>query len=279
MHVSQMLAHQENWLDAFCIANSVSSCRASIHDCQDVGLEQVVWTDGACTNNQDHRFRRAGSGIYYHVASDYNFSFALPGVVQTNQRAELFAVLVTCLRDPRPLDIRSDSEYVCNGFQSLGSDGGLRNKCEHDDLWTALGSELQRRGSEVRVSWVKGHAKKRDIEQGRTTIEDMAGNNGADELAVIGAATHLLPFEVVAAAHERRQWAVHVQQMMVSILQARLAEENAIAIDAEDDRGSNMGDLIACDECDHGVSAEACEYMDRIDDDIDSRDIILRGTE
>ena len=120
---------------------------------------------------------------------------------------------------------------------------------------------------------------KRDIEQGRTTIEDMAGNNGADELAVIGAATHLLPFEVVAAARERRQWAVHVQQMMVSILQARLAEENAIANDAGDDRGSDMGDHIACDECDHGVSAEACEYMKSNDDDVDNRDVILGDTE
>ena len=277
MQVSQLLAHEENWLSAFCTAHAVSSCRASIHECEESGLERVVWTDGACTNNQDRRFRRAGSGIYYDVANTYNLGFALPGVVQTNQRAELFAVLVTCLRDPRPLDIRSDSEYVCNGVNSLGSDDLCKR--DNDDLWTALRSELQMRESAVRVSWVKGHAKKRDVEQGRATLEDMEGNNGADALAVFGAAIHLLPPEVVAAAHERRELAIHVQQMMVSILQARLAEENATANDAGDDRGSDMGDHIACDECDHGVSAEACEYMKSNDDDVDNRDVILGDTE
>ena len=45
-----------------------------------------------------------------------NLSAILPGVVQSNQRAELLAVVLTCLRDPRRLDIRSDSEYVCKGL-------------------------------------------------------------------------------------------------------------------------------------------------------------------
>ena len=98
-------------------------------------------------------------------------------------------------------------------------------------------------------------------------------------IAVSGAAIHLLPPEFLAAAHERRELAVHAQQMMVSTLQARLAEENATANDAGDDRGSDMGDHVACDECDHGVSAEACEYMKSNDDDVDNRDVILGDTE
>ena len=280
MQVRQLLTHEENWLDVFCIANAVSLCRDSIHACQEAGLEQIVWTDGACTNNQDHRFRRAGAGIYYNDSSIYNLSFALPGIVQTNQRAELFAVLVSCLRDPRPLDIRSYSEYVCNGFESLLS-RGLHLGRDHDDLWKALESELDSRESCVRVSWVKAHANKRDIEQGRTTLLDMKGNNGADELAVAGASVHQFPSEVVTAAHERRDWAVNVQQMMVSILKARFAEENATANDAGDDRGSDMGDHVACQDYDHddGMSAEASDDRERIDDEIDSGEAILSDTE
>ena len=53
------------------------------------------------------------------------------------------------------------------------------------------------------------------IEHGRTTLLDMEGNNGADELALAGASAHQFPSEVVTVAHERRDWAVHVQQMMV----------------------------------------------------------------
>ena len=80
--------------------------------------EQTLWTDGACANNQDSRFRRAGSGIFYGDDHAMNLSAAVPGLIQTNQRAELLAVVLACLRDPRPLDIRSDSDYVCSGFSS-----------------------------------------------------------------------------------------------------------------------------------------------------------------
>ena len=48
-----------------------------------------------------------------------DLSVILPGRVQSNQRAELLAVVLTCLRYPRPLDIRSDSEYVCKGARVL----------------------------------------------------------------------------------------------------------------------------------------------------------------
>ena len=144
---------------------------------------------------------------------------------------------------------------------------------DRDDLWKALESELDSRESCVRVSWVKAHANKRDIQQGRTTLLDMKGNNGADELAVAGASVHQFPSEVVTAAHERRDWAVNVQQMMVYILKARFAEENATANDAGDDRGSDMGDH------DDGMSAEASDDRERIDDEIDSGEAIASDTD
>ena len=51
--------------------------RSMVQSCQDQ-VKQVIWTDGACKNNQDHRFRRAGCGIFYGPAHHMNLSVILP---------------------------------------------------------------------------------------------------------------------------------------------------------------------------------------------------------
>ena len=129
-----------------------NDCRNRIASGVGSFLPQVLWIDGASSNNQDHRFRRAGSGIFYGPSHVLNFSCLLPGLSQTNQRAELFAVLLACLRDQRDLDIRSDSEYVCSGVRALHSwcDGGWQG--ENVDLWNMLASELRTRETNVSVS-------------------------------------------------------------------------------------------------------------------------------
>ena len=98
---------------------------------------------------------------------------------------------------------------------------------DHIDLWNLLAHELRSRVSLVRVSWVKGHAKHIDVVRGRTTREDMDGNNGADELAVAGASMQQFPPEVVDAANERKDVAVQVQQMTLAILKARFLAEGS----------------------------------------------------
>ena len=75
----------------------------------------VVYTDGACTNNQNCRFRRAGVGIFWCNEDDRNVSLPLPGYLQTNQRAELYAVKAVLEQCHGKLDIRTDSQYVFDG--------------------------------------------------------------------------------------------------------------------------------------------------------------------
>ena len=90
-----------------------SSAWNAVHQLScDVRQLQKVWTDGASSNNQDARFRRAGSGIYYGDTHGMNLHVMVPGLLQSNQRAELLAVVLACLRDPRPLDIRPDSMFA-----------------------------------------------------------------------------------------------------------------------------------------------------------------------
>ena len=169
--------------------------RQSLHG----GQVQTVWTDGAASYNQDYRFRRAGVGVFYGIQHDMNMSVALPGIWQSNQRAELLAVVLTCLRDPRPLDIRSDSDYVCKGVAAYQGGSACTAKRDHDDLWRLLESELHTRDTRVCVSWVKGHATEADVRRGRATALDKWGNDGADALAVLGAALHRAPEEVCAS--------------------------------------------------------------------------------
>ena len=172
-----------------------------------------------------------------------NLSLAMPGHIQSNQRAELLAVLVTCLRDPRPLDIRYDSEYVYKGVHSRSSWSQSGWRGDNADLWDMLSSELESRGSIVNVSWVKGHAKTIDVQRGRTTERDKWGNDGADVLAVKGADLHKIPENILQSARERRSLAKIVQKMMVTVLRARFHAEASQA-SVVMDRGSEMGDCI-----------------------------------
>ena len=240
LDLSAVLEDEECVLRDFAAHYNLRACREFIES-SDSQSPQTVWTDGACSNNQDDRFRRAGSGVFYSSAHSMNWQGMLPGLLQSNQRAELFAVLVTCLRDPRPLDIRSDSMYVCDGFANWQTWMHEGWPGQHADLWNALASELSGRAHMVSVSWVLGHAKRIDVMRGRTSWEDKLGNDGADALAVAGAASHAAPVEVIASAKSRRLLALSVQAMMLAIARARQAAF-PLACDHDADRGSDLGD-------------------------------------
>ena len=121
-----------------------------------------------------------------------------------------------------------------------------------------LAKELRTRATNVCVSWVKGHATRVDAERGRTTEEDKTGNDGADALAVAGAALHTVSVEVVGSARQRRKCATSVQKMMLAVLKARLRAEHEQNDDEADgaDRGSEidcMDNLLFDDEFGSGA--------------------------
>ena len=53
----------------------------------------IVFTDGACQGNQFRQLRIAGYGAFWGLEHPFNISEVLPGDEQTNNRAELVAVL------------------------------------------------------------------------------------------------------------------------------------------------------------------------------------------
>eukprot|EP00973_Karenia_brevis_P036330 5009452-Karenia_brevis.AAC.1 len=66
----------------------------------------VVYTDGACRHNQNSKLRRAGVGAFWGPKHAKNISTPLSGAVQTNQRAEMMAVLLAVRAESRNMEIR-----------------------------------------------------------------------------------------------------------------------------------------------------------------------------
>eukprot|EP00662_Eupelagonemidae_sp_cell21_P057433 gene57433-biopygen28340 len=129
----------------------------------------IVFTDGAATNNQDERFRRAGYGAYWGPAHPLNIGALLKGSNQGNNAAELQAVIAALQADPRPLEIRSDSDHVCNGAnrdRHRWRETGWRPKklataeiC-NADRWRQLDEIIQNRGEgRDLIVRVKGHTR------------------------------------------------------------------------------------------------------------------------
>ena len=76
----------------------------------------VVYTDGAAKGNQFRSARAAGIGGFWCKDHPFNFSEALKGDIQTNNRAELTAVLRVFQLEARPVDVRTDSASVAKGI-------------------------------------------------------------------------------------------------------------------------------------------------------------------
>ena len=75
----------------------------------------VVFTDGACRCNQHKAVRRAGVGGFWADNHPFNFGAPLESGDQTNNRAEMVAVIRVLQLEERPLDIRTDSKYLYDG--------------------------------------------------------------------------------------------------------------------------------------------------------------------
>ncbi|KAJ3573178.1 hypothetical protein NP233_g2591 [Leucocoprinus birnbaumii] len=137
---------------------------------------EIVYTDGGCINNGTND-ARAGSGIFFGDNDDRNSSFRLPTKIQSNQAAEIYAIIKAAeLADPeKHLHIKSDSMYAIEGLTinlEKHEDAGWL-KVSNKDLFIEATDKLRRRKGETVLEWVKGHANER-------------GNEEADRLASEG---------------------------------------------------------------------------------------------
>ena len=187
----------------------------------------IVFTDGACKRQGKHpRLRCAGIGVFFGSAHHpANVSTPLMGRVQTNQRAELQAVVTAAARDHRHLHIKTDSAFVVGGFERFAQWQASGWQGSHGDLWAQLQVMLESAPGRLHISKVKGHASWLDVRMGRSTLADKTGNDAADKLAVAGSNQHPAAIVLQRQCEEASEKCSRVQR---SLLDIALAREEAL---------------------------------------------------
>ncbi len=141
----------------------------------------VIWTDGSSRGN-GRVGATAGMGVYFGPSDPRNLSERLPGVVQTNNRAELTAIIraLEAVAPDANIVIKTDSQYSVSCFtiwaQSWIRRGWKNSKgspVENRDL-IQKGLELLKRPGVTKFVKVRAHI-------------GTAGNEAADHLANMGA--------------------------------------------------------------------------------------------
>ncbi|EJD46566.1 ribonuclease H-like protein [Auricularia subglabra TFB-10046 SS5] len=170
-------------------------------------LWDVLYTDGACSNNGKGAAALAGIGVWSAEDEGRRLSERCPGE-QTNNRAELIAIIRALESTPfggKQLLVKTDSEYALNcvyQWMRKWSDNGWKTAAgqpvKNQQLLRYLSALLQLRDmrGKVRLQHVRGH-------NGDT------GNEAADALARAGA---LLP-----PVEEEDDWETKLQDMQGQI--------------------------------------------------------------
>jgi ribonuclease HI len=207
-----------------CTPPAASAC----HDT--AALPVTVYTDGVCIHGKFPNLRRAGVGVWWGEGHPLNHSAPLGGPHQTNQRAELAAVIHAIMQEKRLLHVKSDSAYVVNGCNRYLSAWAAVNwhKVKNADLWKQLHNLTQSRApGSFSISKIKGHATAKDVRLGKVRLADKVGNDAADYLATLGALSHAPSADAVLKAELRLAVTKDVQRLMVDILVARGAHVQA----------------------------------------------------
>ncbi|KAI4290725.1 MAG: hypothetical protein L6R35_000032 [Caloplaca aegaea] len=144
-----------------------------------------IHTDGSALNNGGAE-AFAGVGVYFGPADKRNISETLPGPRQTNQRAELTAILRAMEIVPRNLNVSiiTDSKYGIDcvtvwhiNWRKNGWKTSAGKAVENRDLVENILAKIEEReslGTLTAFEWIKGH-------------NNNAGNVEADRLAQEGA--------------------------------------------------------------------------------------------
>ncbi|KAK7419139.1 hypothetical protein QQX98_003478 [Neonectria punicea] len=144
-----------------------------------------IYTDGSSLAN-GKKESRAGLGVFFGAGDPRNLSEKLEGEPQTNQRAELMAILRALEIAPleQTVQILTDSQYSINcvtqwalSWDRKGWKTATGGEVKNQDIIRnvlARMTERTKAGANTYYQWVKGHASN-------------SGNVAADRLAVLGA--------------------------------------------------------------------------------------------
>lgn len=144
-----------------------------------------IYTDGSSQGNGKPG-ARAGLGVFFGPDDERNLAERLPGIPQTNQRAELLAMLRAMELVPvtQGIKILTDSKYsiacatdwVANWEKNNWKNAAKKDVMNQDIIRPLVAKKREREaaGATTEFEWVKGHATD-------------PGNIAADRLANMGA--------------------------------------------------------------------------------------------
>lgn len=179
----------------------------------DISTMTSIYTDGSSLNNGSDG-AVAGYGIYFGPGDVRNSANRLAGPKQTNQRAELTAIVKALTRCPEEEDvaIHTDSQYSINCFtvwHHAWSKNGWKNSkkqpVENRDLIQAGLDIMASRKGKTRLIKVKAHV-------------GILGNEMADRLANEGAMKPQSEEYAVKYADGRKTFAVKHEDQTISTL-------------------------------------------------------------
>ena len=138
---------------------------------------QIVFTDGSCLNNGT-KYASGGIGVYFGDDDPRNLSEKLNGEKQTNNRAELTAVIRALQETTCSLKICTDSMYVQKGitlwikkWEHNNWKTSKNTDVENKDLWQLLQYLIKDR--DISFQYVKAHCGIKGNE-----CADLLANNG-----------------------------------------------------------------------------------------------------
>lgn len=148
---------------------------------------------------------RCGVGVHYvnpHRQPVFDASMPLPGEIQSNNRAEIYAILVAV----RHIEVAGKIYFFTDNKPARNTYNKGKHRARlacHADLWSELFAILERKNIDLNVYWMPSHTDKHreKLEKAPTWMKDwhVAGNKVADELAGAAAELHAVPEEQAKA--------------------------------------------------------------------------------
>ena len=180
----------------------------------------IVAGDGACPEGQsDYRINRAGAGLFYGTNHSHNSDWEIQGPTQNAQRAEVEAAWRWASWAWDKQVCLTDSQQVHDTLEKIIGGEKIKVK-KHRDLWRKIERSIRTKGEEnFKVRKIKAHQTKKEKE-GETSREQKLRhmNEGADLLAVKGAARHKVDRKTVEVRKEYIKMAQDVQKYLKNIV-------------------------------------------------------------